>query len=118
MHQFKHQDFESYPMRVEKTRQECARHVDLMGSADNRDYSSGYRAPLLPKNVIQELLDAGFEYHLPANNDSGFWTHPLIAKVLFSTHQAMSRLGVISQGLSQGLMNNSCRQEQHRQWSP
>ena len=123
MQQFKHQDFELYPFElyprgVEKGKHDRDRQAGSLASAKGVEYASGYRAPLLPSNVIQELLDAGFEYHLHANNDPGFWTHPLIAKVLFSTHQAMSRLGFVSTDLLPGPMNNSCRLEQHRQWSP
>jgi hypothetical protein len=81
------------PKKVINNKHRSGNPVETTASEKRSQYSSAYLAPRLPTNIIQKLLNAGFEYHLPANNDSGFWTHPLIVSVLFSTHQAFSRLG-------------------------
>ncbi len=114
MPQYHHKDFDLYAGVFERGKHDRDRSFETMTFNNSGDDVSGYRAPLLPCHVIQDLLDAGFEYHLPANNVPGFWTHPLIAKVLFSTHQAMSRLGL----LPSGTFTNVLPKDSNRQWSP
>lgn len=55
-------------------------------------YARQYLGPMIDKDTVANLMAGGFDYHLPASNEMGYWTHPDLPRQWLTTRQALGCL--------------------------